>query len=87
MGLGNGMTLPSANAGVVSVRPHLAGSASGLGGALQIGGGAGLASLAGALLTRESGADPLLWVMAISAGLSVVTTLYVVHVARKVGEV
>ena len=87
MGLGNGMTLPSANAGVVSVRPHLAGSASGLGGALQIGGGAGLATLAGALLTRESGADPLLWVMAISAGLSVVTTLYVVHVARKVGEV
>jgi MFS transporter, DHA1 family, multidrug resistance protein len=45
MGLGNGMTLPSANAGVVSVRPHLAGSASGLGGALQIGGGAGLATI------------------------------------------
>jgi len=87
MGLGNGMTLPSANAGVVSVRPHLAGSASGLGGALQIGGGAGLATLAGALLTRESGADPLLWVMAISAALSVVTTLYVMHVARKLGEV
>jgi len=87
MGLGNGMTLPSANAGVVSVRPHLAGSASGLGGALQIGGGAGLASLAGVLLTRESGPDPLIWVMAISAALSVVTTLYVMHVARKVGEV
>ena len=32
--------LPSANAGVVSVRPHLAGSASGLGGAMMIGGGA-----------------------------------------------
>ena len=34
VGIGNGMTLPSANAGIVSVRPHLAGSASGLGGAL-----------------------------------------------------
>jgi DHA1 family bicyclomycin/chloramphenicol resistance-like MFS transporter len=31
VGLGNGLMLPSANAGVVSVRPHLAGSASGLG--------------------------------------------------------
>ena len=29
LGLGNGITLPSANAGIVSVRPHLAGSASG----------------------------------------------------------
>ena len=49
-GVGNGMTLPSANAGIVSVKPHLAGSASGLGGALQIGGGAALSVLAGALL-------------------------------------
>ena len=37
---GNGITLPSANAGIVSVRPHLAGSASGLVGAIMIGGGA-----------------------------------------------
>ena len=36
LGVGNGMTLPSANAGIVSVRPHLAGSASGLGGSLQV---------------------------------------------------
>jgi MFS transporter, DHA1 family, multidrug resistance protein len=43
VGLGNGLSLPSANAGMVSVRPHLAGSASGLGGALMIGGGAALA--------------------------------------------
>jgi MFS transporter, DHA1 family, multidrug resistance protein len=87
MGMGNGLTLPSANAGVVSVRPHLAGSASGLGGALQIGGGAALAALAGALLTLETGAAPLLWVMVISAALSVATTLYVIRVARQAGEV
>ena len=29
VGVGNGLLLPSANAGLVSVRPHLAGSASG----------------------------------------------------------
>ncbi len=53
-GVGNGLTLPSANAGIVSVKPHLAGSASGLGGALQIGGGAALSVLAGALLGRRN---------------------------------
>ncbi|MGC9420791.1 MAG: multidrug effflux MFS transporter, partial [Rhodovulum sp.] len=50
VGLGNGMTLPNATAGMLSVRPHLAGTASGLGGAIMIGGGAGLSALAGALL-------------------------------------
>jgi len=40
IGLGNGMCLPSAIAGAVSVRPDLAGSASGLVGSIQIGFGA-----------------------------------------------
>ncbi len=51
VGLGNGITLPSANAAmIVSVRPQLAGAASGLGGFLQIGGGAVLSMLAGVVL-------------------------------------
>jgi len=36
LGVGNGLTLPSAIAGIVSQRPHLAGAAAGLGGAIQI---------------------------------------------------
>ena len=60
VGVGNGMTLPNANAGAVSVRPDLAGSASGLGGFLQIGGGAALATLSGSLITIENQAVPLL---------------------------
>jgi len=44
LGLGNGIALPNCVAGAVSVRPQLAGSASGLAGAFQIGAGA-LASL------------------------------------------
>lgn len=40
VGLGNGLCLPSALSGAVSVRPDLAGSASGLSGSLQIGMGA-----------------------------------------------
>ncbi|MDJ0821892.1 MAG: multidrug effflux MFS transporter [Paracoccaceae bacterium] len=63
VGLGNGMSIPNATAGMLSVRPHLAGTASGLGGAIMIGGGAVLSALAGAMLTPGSGAWPLLWLM------------------------
>ncbi|CAN0656240.1 multidrug effflux MFS transporter [Nitratireductor aquimarinus] len=87
VGIGNGMTMPNANAGIVSVRPHLAGSASGLGGALQIGGGAALSVLAGALLSPDTGPYPLIWVMLISSSLGIVTSLYVIYVARQVGDV
>ncbi len=82
LGVGNGLLLPSANAGLVSVRPHLAGSASGLGGALTIGAGAALASLAGALLTPETGAWPLIIIMFLSSLGSVAATVYVIRVAR-----
>lgn len=61
VGLGNGMSIPNATAGMLSVRPHLAGTASGLGGAIMIGGGAALSALAGALLAPGTGAWPLLW--------------------------
>ncbi|MFA7415446.1 MAG: multidrug effflux MFS transporter [Rhizobium sp.] len=76
MGLGNGLTLPSANAGMVSVKPHLAGSASGLGGAITMGGGAALSVLASSLLTVETGAYPLLAVMLVSGILAIASVLY-----------
>lgn len=63
VGLGNGLVIPNATAGMLSVRPHLAGTASGLGGAIMIGGGAGLSALAGLLLTPDTGAFPLLILM------------------------
>ena len=79
MGLGNGMTIPNATAGALSVRPDLAGTASGLAGALMIGGGAVLSALAGAWLTPQSGAFPLLWIMLISAIGAVATILFVMR--------
>jgi DHA1 family bicyclomycin/chloramphenicol resistance-like MFS transporter len=85
VGVGNGMTLPNANAGIVSVRPALSGSASGLGGAMQIGGGAVLALVASAALGPDTGPYPLLYVMLISPLASVICTLYVMAVARRVG--
>jgi DHA1 family bicyclomycin/chloramphenicol resistance-like MFS transporter len=79
LGIGNGITLPNANAGIVSVRPEIAGSASGLGGAIQIGGGALLSVVAAALLGPDTGPYPLLFVMLFSSSAAVVATLVVMR--------
>jgi DHA1 family bicyclomycin/chloramphenicol resistance-like MFS transporter len=50
-GAGNGLTIPGATALALSVRPHLAGTAAGLLGALQLGLGALASVLAGRLVT------------------------------------
>ncbi len=85
MGLGNGLVLPNASAGTVSVKPHLAGSASGLGGAIMIGGGAALSATTGTMLTVEAGAYPLLLMMLGTSVLSVITAGYVLWVASRAG--
>ncbi|MEO9819716.1 MAG: multidrug effflux MFS transporter [Paracoccaceae bacterium] len=78
VGLGNGFVMPNATAGLLSVRPHLAGTASGLGGAIMIGGGAALSALAGSLLTVETGAFPLLWIQVSTAvaGLCAISAVF-----------
>lgn len=85
MGLGNGIALPNANAGILSVRPELSGTASGLGGAIMIGGGAVLAALAGALLPPGSTETPLIVLMLASSVASVVSILAVIRRARALG--
>ena len=85
MGLGNGIGLPNANAGILSVRPGLAGAASGLGGALIIGGGAALASLAGQILVPGSTEMPLVLLMLGSSLASVVAIWLVIRRARAIG--
>jgi MFS transporter, DHA1 family, multidrug resistance protein len=85
MGLGNGIALPNANAGILSVRPHLAGTASGLGGAIIIGGGAALAALAGALLPPGATELPLVLLMLVCSIASVLAILLVIPRARALG--
>lgn len=87
IGVGNGLTLPSANAGMVSVRPHLAGSASGLGGAITLGGGAALSVLAGSVLTPQTGTLPLLLVMLVTVIFALLSTEYVRWIDRREGAV
>ncbi|MFT5868536.1 MAG: DHA1 family bicyclomycin/chloramphenicol resistance-like MFS transporter [Paracoccaceae bacterium] len=84
VGFGNGMILPNATSGMLSVRPHLAGTASGLGGSIMIGGGAALSALAGVLLVPGRGAFPLIWIMAITSVLGVLAILYTIRRERQV---
>lgn len=85
MGLGNGICMPNANAGMLSVRPELAGTASGLGGAILIGGGAALAAVAGVLLGPGATEMPLILLMLGSSLASVVAILFVIRRARQIG--
>ncbi|CAB3752041.1 MFS transporter [Burkholderia sp. MSh2] len=77
VGIGNGLTNPGAHAGAVSVRPALAGSASGLAGAMTIAGGAALSSLTGAVLTAGNAGYAPLAMMLLSAALALAAALCV----------
>lgn len=85
VGFGNGMTLPNANAGLLSIKPELAGTASGLGGAIMIGGGAALAALAGALLGPGASETPLVLLMLASSVGALLSILWVMRRARSLG--
>jgi len=83
VGLGNGLTMPSSSVGAMSVRPELAGSASGLSGALTGAGGAVTSAVTGAILTEENGAFMLLGMMLLSSSMALVAALYVLWLDRR----
>ena len=86
-GFGNGLTVPSAGVGALSVRPQLAGSASGLSGALTVGGGAIVSSATGAVVGGDWAAYILLAVMLASAFMGLLAALYVLSIDRREGVV
>ena len=86
VGLGNGLVLPSATAGMLSVRPHLAGTASGLGTAFMIGGGAFMAGLTGSTLDLTQSALPLNVAMVISSALSLGCVVFVILRERQLAR-
>lgn len=75
VGLGNGITMPSSNAGALSVRPHLAGSASGLSGALTVGGGALMTLATSTLLTQQNGVYVLFSMMLFASSAALLAAL------------
>ncbi|MGQ3227217.1 MAG: MFS transporter, partial [Hydrogenophaga sp.] len=54
VGLGNGLTMPAANARILSLRPHLAGTASGLAAAVTVIGAGIVAFLAGLVVNASN---------------------------------
>ena len=77
IGLGNGFTLPSSHVGIMNVRSDLAGSASGLSGAMAVGFGAVVATLMGLMLTAENGAYNFLFILLITKIISLIAACYV----------
>ena len=71
------MVIPNASAGMLSVRPHLAGTASGLGSAFMIGGGAALSAFAGGVIQGDGASLKLLAIMTSTLFLGFMSILYV----------
>ena len=69
VGVGNGLTIPNSTAGALSVRPDLAGTAAGLGGAISVTGGAALTALTS--LAIEASPTPLMLMSLILAAVLV----------------
>ncbi len=76
IGIGNGLTMPAANTGVLSVRADLAGTAGGLAAAMSIAGAALIASIAGLFLAQSGTIHALFTTMLIPASLALLAALY-----------
>ena len=79
VGLGNGLTLPAANAGTMSVRPALAGTAAGLSGALSMALGAVLSTLTALVVERSATPGALLAIIMGCVLLSLVAALVAIR--------
>lgn len=79
VGAGNGISLAAANTGVMSVRPDLAGSASGLSGAISTAMGGVFSALTGVLITVQNGA----WLLCALVCVTCVCALIASYVAAK----
>lgn len=84
VGIGNGLVMPNASAGMLSVRPHLAGTASGVGSSIMIAGGAALSALAGALLQLGETSLPLQVIMLVTSIFAYLSIAYVIRREREV---
>jgi DHA1 family bicyclomycin/chloramphenicol resistance-like MFS transporter len=83
IGIGNGMVIPSANAGMMSINSRLAGTAAGLGGSVMISGGGAMSALVVLFLSKEAGVTPLILFMLVSGLLGFGAALYTIRVEHQ----
>jgi len=86
IGFGNGMCLPSSNAGMLDIKPELAGSASGLGGTLMTLGGVGFTVLTSAALSAGDSAYPLALCIMLASTLALIAAFYTVGIEKQLGR-
>lgn len=77
VGIGNGLTFPSANAGTVAVRPRLAGSAAGLSGAMAVAVGSVITWITGQTIGLGNPGLIMLTIMLASSAAGLLAGLYV----------
>lgn len=83
IGIGNGLTLPAANMGAMSVRDGLAGTAAGLAAAMSIGGGALIVSIAGLFLEGAVAVETLISVMFVAALFALLAAIFAALMERR----
>lgn len=83
VGVGNGLTTPNSNAGAMSVRPRLAGSAAGISGALTLLGGAAMATVTGVLLADSPSPQGLLALMLAASFAALLAAVAAIRLDRK----
>lgn len=83
VGLGNGLTISNANVGALSVRPDLAGTAAGLGGALSVALGAVLSGLTALAVERAATPGRLVSLMIVCVLLSLWAAVMAMRLDRR----
>lgn len=81
-GAGNGMALPGSNAGAMSVRPDLSGTAAGLIGALIVAVGAIITAFTGPMIAAVPNPHMLFSLMLVTALLSLLSAVWTRHLKR-----
>ena len=83
IGIGNGLTMPAANSGAMSVRSDMVGTAAGLAAAMRISGGALIGSVGGLFIAQSSTIHTLFALMLASALLALLAAFWAAILDRQ----
>jgi MFS family permease len=82
IGIGNGLTMPAANSGAMSVRSDMVGTAAGLAAAMRIAGGALIGSIGGLFIAQSATIHTLFTLMLISAVLALLAAIWAASIGK-----
>ncbi|MBN8952719.1 MULTISPECIES: multidrug effflux MFS transporter [unclassified Rhizobium] len=83
IGIGNGLTMPAANSGAMSVRSDMVGTAAGLAAAMRISGGALIGSIGGLFIAQSATIHTLFVLMLVSALLALLAAIWATLIEKR----